>query len=175
VVTCVQVTTIFIWWHSTNVISCVLTWPTSQETRDTQNMTTFKSTHSEKNTDFYHLERIVEMQVREIWKCWLRSSYTDFGKRIWGGKERGPKGQGWRPKWSRAGVRFLGGQQVPWGGSKSPPHQLGVCGSAVSSPVGSGGRQTVFPHFKQSECLSVAFCLSCNTPLVSDKIRLWCS
>jgi len=30
------------------------------------------------------------------------SSQADFGKRIWEGKERGPKVQGWRPEGPRA-------------------------------------------------------------------------
>jgi len=34
-------------------------------------------------------------------------------KRILGGKERGPKGKGWRPEWPRAGGVLGEGQPVP--------------------------------------------------------------
>ena len=30
------------------------------------------------------------------------TTYADFGKRIWEGKERGPNGQGWGPEGPRA-------------------------------------------------------------------------
>jgi len=46
----------------------------------------------------------------------------DFGEGIWAGKERGQKGQGWRPEGTRAGVGFPPAKDLE---------------SAVSSPVGS--------------------------------------
>ena len=63
-----------------------------------------------------------------------------FGKRIWGGKERGLKSKGWRPEGPRAGWSSWGGAaSLPGEGQPAPPHQPEGRGSAVSSLSGVWG------------------------------------